>query len=132
MTNNFFRNQLMRLLGLIFLMGIVHFFLLKDVLPQVYQNSQPWKIYLILVPLEIVGLAYIFFKYKKDDQSAMKSFMLLMGVKMAASIAFLAPWALFQDKFSRPIIYQFFVVFFVILFAELVFLVKMLARKVEK
>ena len=132
MTNKFFRNQILRLLLLILCMGILHFLLLKSTLPEIYQKSSPWKIYLLLIPIEILGLRYIFVKYKKNNQSAMKSFMILMVVKMAATLIFLIPLIIFKNELTRPIVYQFFVIFFVILFAELVFLVKMLAVKLEK
>jgi len=129
MTNKFFRNQLFRMFVPVILIAILHFFLLKNVLPDIYTQSQPWKIYLLLIPLEILGLAFIFLKYQKDNTTALRSFLLFMVVKMLVSIAFLAPWALSGDKLARPIVYQFFIIFFIILFSELVFLIKMLAQK---
>jgi len=52
--------------------------------------------------------------------------MILTIVKMIGSLAFLAPWLLYKDEFSRPFAIQFFMIFFPILLLETLILVKMI------
>lgn len=132
MINSLFGNLFFRFSSSILVLGILHFLLLKNVLPEIYSQAQPWKIYVFLVPVELLGLWLIFARYKKSKTSAMNNFMLLLVVKMVGSIFFLSPWLFDKDEFTRPFVFQFFAVFFPLLLAEIVFLVKMLNSESEK
>ncbi len=130
--NNFFRNQLIRFSILVIIVAIGHFLLIRNVLPEIYGQSQPWRIYLLLAPITMLGLWFVYAQFEKDETSVVKSFMLMTVVKMIGSMIFLSPWLILQDEFTRPIVYQFFALYFPILFAEVAFLVKMLGLPTSK
>jgi hypothetical protein len=132
MTNNFFLKQILRTLAFIGVIAGIHFFLLKNTLPPIYQKTSPWLIYLSMVPVLVLGLLYIYSKYLKDNTSVVKTFMLYTTLKMLSSLAFLSDWMINKTELTLPFVYQYFVIFFIILFAEIAFLVKMLKLEPAK
>lgn len=138
MTSNFFLKQIIRSFLLIGLIAGIHYFLLKNGLPSIYQKTSPWLIYLSLVPLLFLGLLYIYAKYLKDNTSVVKTFMMYTIIKMLSSLVFLSNWIMNKNELTLPFVYQYFVIFFLILFVEVIFLLKMLklepskSEKIEK
>ena len=132
MTNNLFGNLFFRFLSSVLIIGVLHFVLLKNVLPEIYTLAQPWKIYAFLVPVEVLGLFWIYFKYIKDNTSASKNFMIFLILKLTGSLIFLMPYLFEKNEYTRPFVFQFFAVFFPLLVAEILFLVKMLNSEPEK
>ncbi len=104
---------------------IIHVMLVLFVLPPVYALSKFWLIYLFLVPLTLGGLYFIHRASKKTDNSVSKGFFIYMVVKMILVLLFFTPWLIYKDEFSRPIVYQFFLVFFPLLFMETYVLIKL-------
>lgn len=130
-----FKKEFLRYCVFILLIATTHAVLLFKVLPEIYWLAQPWTIYLLLVPIELFGLWVIYKRYQTNNQSAMKNFLAFMVIKMILCLAFLAPSLLYKTNLTRPYIFQFFAVFFPLLFSELVFLVKILnfePSKIEK
>jgi len=121
-----------RLVLLTILFAAIHALLLVKVLPEIYLKAQPWLIYFFLVPVEVIGVWLIAKRFHAKKTSVMNNFMLLMMVKMLGAILFLYPWIFDKDEFTRPFIYQFFIVFFLFLIAEVTFIVKLLAQSDEK
>jgi hypothetical protein len=58
--------------------------------------------------------------------------MLYTTLKMLSSLAFLSDWMINKTELTLPFVYQYFAIFFIILFAEIVFLVKMLKLEPPK
>ena len=90
----------------------VHLILLQFVLPEMYKQSKFWVIYLFLIPMTL-GAIYIIVKEKnKKANSVGKNFFIYMVIKMLLILLFLSPWLVYHNEFSRPIVYQFFSIFF--------------------
>jgi hypothetical protein len=132
MTSNFFLKQILRTLAFIGVIAGIHYFLLQNTLPPIYQKTSPWLIYLSIVPVLVIGLYYIHSKYLKDNTSVVKTFMLYTTLKMLSSLAFLSDWMINKTELTLPFVYQYFAIFFIILFAEIVFLEKMLKLEPPK
>ncbi|NOQ73049.1 MAG: hypothetical protein GQ574_13655 [Crocinitomix sp.] len=128
MNKSFLRNQVLRLSVFIIIIAAIHYLLLSSKLPPSYAEAQPWKIYVIMIPLTALGLLFIIKRYQKNNQSMVNSYMFYNVVKMLAALFFLFPWLIYKDVSSRPMIIQFFAVFFPILLFETIFLVKILSN----
>jgi ABC-type iron transport system FetAB permease component len=106
-----------------------HLILLQFALPEIYRQSKFWAIYLFLVPMTL-GAIYIIVKEKnKNANSVGKNFFVYMAIKMLLILLFLSPWLVYQNEFSRPIVYQFFAIFFPLLFVETIVLVRLVNPK---
>ena len=116
------------ILALISVIALVHIVLVQYVLPEVYGNSKYWLIYLFLVLLTLGSHFFMVRGFVKDKNSLGKNFMAYMVVKMIGSILFLSPWLFYRNDYSRPIVYQFFIIFFPLLFIETLMLVKLLNK----
>ena len=132
MTSNFFLKQILRTLAFIGVIAGIHYFLLQNTLPPIYLKTSPWLIYLSILPVLVIGLYYIHSKHLKDNTSVVKTFMLYTTLKMLSSLAFLSDWMINKTELTLPFVYQYFVIFFIILFAEIAFLVKMLKLEPPK
>jgi general stress protein CsbA len=108
---------------------IIHLALLFLALPPVYFASKFWLIYLFLVPLTLAGIYFIQKKHLADSKSVGKNFFIYMIAKMVLTLLFLSPWLVYKDEFSRPMVYQFFAIFFPLLFMETFVLIKLLNPK---
>lgn len=128
MNKSFLTKQILRLLAFFIIIAITHYLLLLNKLPTIYLASQPWKIYLFIVPLTGLGLFYIVKRYQKDKTSMVNTFMLYTIMKMVTSLFFLFPWIYYKDASSKPMIIQFFAIFFPILLLETIFLVRLLSN----
>lgn len=126
MTKSFLPFQFLRL-GFVFIaFWFLHNMIVDNPELSIYKKSGFWRIYVFLIPVTFLGIFYIYKSFKKDHTSVIKSFMILTIVKMIGSLAFLAPWLLYKDEFSRPFAIQFFMIFFPILLLETLILVKMI------
>ena len=132
MNKSFFKNQIFRVIVSFVLIAVAHFLLLEFKLPEIYSQAQPWKIYLFIVPITFLGMLYIVKRFQKDNKSMVNTFMFYTVVKMLGSIIFLFPWFFHKDLTSKPMIIQFFAVFFPILIMETIFLVRLLSNSDEQ
>jgi hypothetical protein len=117
-------------------LGGVHFLIANYVLPQVYAQFQILYIYLFLGGLSLGGMAAIFVIQKNDEELIGKGFLAFTILKMVGALLFLVPWLTDQDEFTRPFVYQFFAVFFPVLFVETFLILRLLkineAQKAQK
>jgi len=126
---------LFRISGFILVLAGLHYLILTKYFPASYIEVGPWKIYLFLIPITILGIVYINYSNKKDPTSTIKSITLLLLVKMIGSLLFLAPWIIEKNELTKPMVMQFFAVFFPILLIETVSLIQLLnnlPNKIEK
>lgn len=120
------RNLFLRYTALVVVLGGLHFLLLKNVLPPVYEMAKPELIYLFLIPVQFAGLGYLVYRFLKNQTAVMQSYLLFASVKLVGAVLFLSGWIFDKNEFTNPFIAQFFCVFFPLLFAEIAFLVKIL------
>lgn len=135
MTKIFVRKQVAYLIMFMGLIAVAHSLLLIKSLPAIYYNAQPWLIYSLLIPLTFVGVLYIHWKYQKNQTSVVNSFMIFTTIKMVTCFLFLCPWLFNKTEYTKPFIFQFFIIFFIFLFLEIRVLVQMLSNsssKIEK
>ena len=114
--------KLKQLLFIAFLAAVglasIHYLLIKFALPELYANFNVVYIYLFLTGLSLLGIWVIYLIQRNDTSLIGKGFMAFIVIKLFASLGFLLPFLLNQDETTRPFIYQFFAVFFPILFVE--------------
>ncbi|MFT5861039.1 MAG: hypothetical protein ACI865_003157 [Flavobacteriaceae bacterium] len=103
----------------------VHLALITYKLPAIYGESQFWLIYVFMVPMTLGALFIIVKKSKNSPVAVGKGFFIYMSVKMILIMLFLSPWLFFKDESTRPMVYQFFLVFFPLLFTETYVLIKL-------
>ncbi|MEX1000827.1 MAG: hypothetical protein WDZ35_01790 [Crocinitomicaceae bacterium] len=101
----------------------INTFLLDD-----YKLTYWWLNYVFLVPVTVIGLYFVPLKYRKTHRptSIGKGFVVYTAVKMILSILFLLPWLLNKDPSSKPMVIQFFSIFFPFLLVETILLVRLL------
>ena len=87
-----------------------------------------WAVHAFLTPLTFFGLFFIAKRLKKTQRTSSigKNYILYTVIKMILSIIFLLPWLLYKDDSSKPMVYQFFLIFFPFLLIETVLLVRLL------
>ena len=107
----------------------VHLILLQFVLPEIYKQTKFWVIYLFLIPMTLSAIYIIVKEKNKKDSSVGKNFFIYMVIKVLLILLFLSPWLVYQNEFSRPIVYQFFSIFFPLLFVETVVFVRLVNPK---
>ena len=93
-----------------------------------FELSNWWLNYVFLVPVTVLGLYFVPLKYRKTGKvSAIgKGFVVYTAIKMILSILFLLPWLLNKDSSSKPMVIQFFSVFFPFLLIETFLLIRLL------
>ena len=107
----------------------LHLILLQFALPEIYKQSKFWAIYLFLVPMTLGAIYLIVREKNKKEGSVGKNFFIYMAIKMLLILLFLSPWLVDQNEFSRPIVYQFFSVFFPLLVVETLVLIRLVNPK---
>jgi len=126
MKNKQLKNSLSSLvIFLIFLAGI-HIILLEYVLPKIYTQTEILYIYTFLGLFSFIGISAIFLIHKNDDTLIGKGFLVLTVFKILGSFVFLYPWLANQDDFTKPFVFQFFMVFFPILLFETLIILKVI------
>ena len=132
MTNSKFLRIITPVLILSSAILIIHSLLIFLTLPPVYFASKFWLIHLFLTPLTLVGIYFIQKKHAIDSKSVGKNFFIYMIAKMVLTLLFLSPWLMYKDEFSRPMVYQFFAIFFPLLFMETFVLIKLVNPKISR
>ena len=91
-----------------------------------------WLVYLILIPQFLIS--YYFVQKKAGVQAKIpdvgKVFILTLTLRMILALCYLGPWLFFKDETSRPMVGQFFYVFFSLLIVEISLLVSYLNQSV--
>jgi len=132
-TNNpFLRKQLLSFTLFTVLIACAHVLLVHKVLPEIYQLTKPWMIYAFLFPVTLIGFMLIYQRYRKDETSVVKTYMLFVSVKMLMTLIFLSQWLFPKNDLTYPFLHQFFVVFFIFLFLEIRILIQMLNNSTYK
>jgi phosphatidylglycerophosphate synthase len=87
-----------------------------------------WTIYLFLIPQFLLSYFYVLKKASKKATvpDVGKKYMITLTLRMFAAIIFLFPWLLIKDPTSKPMVGQFFFVFFPLLMVEVKLLVSFL------
>lgn len=113
------------------IIGAIHIVLVQFFLPEIYRSTPYYFIYLFFVPLTLGALTYIVSRYSKNPKTVGKNFFIYVIVKMVAILGFLSPWLLHKTEITRPFVYQFLIIFFLLLFMETYQLVRMLNEKIK-
>lgn len=125
MMKSQFLKTAMPVIALSLALFAIHIALIKFKLPPVYGQSQFWLIYAFMIPMTVGAIYFIVKMSKNSPISVGKGFFIYMSIKMVLIMLFLAPWLFFKDEFSRPMVIQFFAVFFPLLFMETFVLIKL-------
>lgn len=135
MNNPFLRKQLIFITLFIGLIAFTHVLLIFKILPDYYKLTQAWSIYAFLFPVTVVAFILIYNRYRKDETSVVKSYMLYTTFKMVVTLVFIGQWIFPKNELTRPFLNQFFILFFIFLFLEIRILIQMLNNsgpKMEK
>jgi hypothetical protein len=123
-NNNLLGALKMLILFVVFLGGI-HLLLLDYILPASYFQLQLIYAYLFLGGLSTLGIGAMFLIKKNDEGMIGNGFLVYTMLKIFASVGFLLPWLTDQNEFTMPFVYQFFAVFFPLLFVETLIIVRL-------
>ena len=110
------------------LLLITHFAIIKsDVLANYIVDDWYWN-YVFLVPVSLIGLGIVAHRFKKTEKitSIGKNYIAYTVLKMIFAIVFLLPWLLNKDESSKPMVIQFFAIFFPFLLVETILLIRLL------
>ena len=107
--------------------------IMTDLFEKVVIKDWFWN-YVFLVPVSLVGLAFIAGKYYQSQKitSIGKNYILYTVVKMVLAVVFLLPWLLHKDDSSKPMVIQFFAIFFPFLLVETILLVRLLNTPLDE
>ena len=91
-------------------------------------------VYLFLIPVSVAGLYFIQKRYEKSKKitSIGKNYLVYTTFKMILSVVFLLPWLLNKDESSKPMVINFFIVFFPFLLVETWLLVRLLNNPLDE
>lgn len=107
--------------------GTVHFFLRRDgFLPEVFSQTPFILFYVFLVPLSLLTVWFVLWRFKKDQTSAGGAYFITVFFKMFGSALFLYPGLIADASLMKPTAIQFMTIFFLLLFIETLLLVKLL------
>lgn len=126
MTSKFLVRSVIKIFVVALVLALVHFYLLENVLPDIYKSGPYWANYLFNVPFTLLVFLVCTWMYKIDKTTVGKTYFVFVFLKMFAAVGFLAPWLFWKNDYSTPMVHQFFVVFFVMLFVEVKLLVRLL------
>lgn len=128
MTTNRFRFFATLIILLVSLAcGTVHFFLRRDgFLPEVFSQTPFILFYVFLVPLSLLTVWFVLWRFKKDQTSAGGAYFITVFFKMFGSAFFLYPGIVADASLMKPTAIQFMTIFFLLLFIETLLLVKLL------
>ncbi|MFT5823117.1 MAG: hypothetical protein ACI8ZM_004377 [Crocinitomix sp.] len=132
MSKNFLRNELLKVVAFAIFVAAIHYLLLWRVLPEKFAAANPWRIYAFLLPITLLGVLFIVKRFQKEHTSVVNTFMLFTVVKMIGALIFLAVIMFYLKEPARPIVYQFFAIFFPFLFMETRLFVRMLSFSPDK
>jgi len=118
MNSKALKNALSTLIIFFIFIGGIHLLLLEYILPETYKQFQLIYIYIFFLVLSIIGISLLFLVSKNDETLIGKGFLVYSVIKILSSAIFLYPWIAEQDDLTRPIVYQFFAVFFPNLIVE--------------
>lgn len=132
MSKNFLRNELLKVAAFSIFVAAIHYLLLWKTLPSIYAEANPWRIYAFLVPFTMLGVVFIVKRFQKNHESVINTFMMFTILKMMVSLVFLGIIMFYLKEPARPIVYQFFAIFFPFLFMETRLFVRMLSYSPSK
>jgi cytochrome bd-type quinol oxidase subunit 2 len=134
MTTNrfgFFATLIILLVSLAF--GTVHFFLRRDgFLPENFSQTPFILFYVFLVPLSLLTLWFVLWRFKKDRTSAGGAYFITVFFKMFGSALFLYPGMVADASLMKPTAVQFMIIFFLLLLIETILLAKLLNARLDE
>lgn len=117
-----------RLLASMTLILGAHISLVNTILPKIYSQSKYWIVDLFFLLITAFGIIILMRLQKKKPMKFLNYYFLYTGLKLSLSMALLLPWLLTKDEFTRPMVYQFMILFFAFLFVETFALVRLLNK----
>ena len=116
------------------ILASIHGALIESEVFKNFNLSYWWLIYAGLVPISLFGLGYIAHRYKKSEKitSIGINYIGYTVLKVLVAFAVLAPWLIDKDTSSKPMVAQFFSVFFPFLLVETILLVKLLNTPLDE
>ena len=127
------RKTLLPIVLLLMIIAAAHIVLLRmEVLPEIYQQTPIWPMYTFIVPVTLIALVILSYRYGKNDKSLGKNFFAYTIIKLVGTLGFLSPWLMYKTDQSKPFVYQFLLIFFILLTAETILLVKLLNNNDEQ
>ena len=108
------------------LLGAIHYLIAQYLLPEIYQDFRVVYFYIFLLSLSFVGTIAIFYIHKNDDELIGKGFLVYTVLKILGSFLCLLPFLLDKDASTKPLVFQFFAVFFPTLLVETLIFLKMI------
>lgn len=115
-----------------FIFLALHVVLLNNVLPAEYKEGPWWISHAVLPPITLAGIIFIIRRFKKNNGSITRSFIVYTAIKLFGVILMLMPWLIVKDDYTILMVYQFFALFFPFLFIEIFLLVSLLAQSDPK
>jgi hypothetical protein len=105
---------------------LIHVILVYWVLPSGFANGPYYAVHAFFVPLTLFAFDRMARKFAADHQSAVKSISSYIFVKMFATVMFLIPWVLMKSDYLTELVYQFLVLFFLLLIIEKILLARLI------
>ena len=90
------------------------------------------SLYLFLVPLSVLTIWFVLWRFKKDNTSAGSAYFITVFFKMFGSAFFLYPGVVTDASLMKPTAVQFMIIFFLLLFIETILLVKLLNAPLDE
>lgn len=113
--------------------GSVHFFLRQEnFLPEQFSQTPFLLLYFFLVPLSILTVWFVLWRFKKDKTAAGSAYFITVFFKMFGSAFFLYPGIVIEAPLLKPTAIQFMIIFFLLLFIETILLVKLLNAPLDE
>jgi cytochrome bd-type quinol oxidase subunit 2 len=132
-TNRFGLYATLIVLAVSMVIGGVHFFLRRDgFLPEIFSQTPFALLYLFLIPLSLLTIWFVLWRYKKDKTSAGSAYFITVFFKMFGSAFFLYPDVVTDPSLMKPTAVQFMIIFFLLLFIETILLVKLLNAPLDE
>ena len=93
-----------------------------------------WAIYLVLIPQFLISYFYVLKKASSHRTMGVvgRTYIMTLTLRMFLAIIFLFPWLIVKDETSKPMVGQFFFVFFPLLVVEIKLLVSYLNQSVPE
>ncbi len=110
----------------------IHLIALNFFIEERFQDGPWWLSYVYLMPVTIIGITLFYKKFEKEPKSAIKTFFVYSIIKMFGALILLLPWLIDKQDFSRPMVAQFFIVFFPYLLVETILLVRLLNQSFDE
>ena len=111
---------------------VIHLAAVLFFLEDRFSDGPWWLTHIYLGPVTIFGITLFFRKFEKEPKAAIRTFFVYSIIKMFGALLLLMPWLINKGDFSRPMVAQFFIVFFPYLLVETILLVRLLNQSFDE